>query len=262
MASPIKTIIDKEWAEVFKNRMVLLTIVLLPLIFTALPIVFLYYTTQSGDLGSTADLPPAYAAACGAVSMADCMQTYILNEFLMLYMIMPLMIPITIAAYSIVGEKATRSLEPLLATPISTEELLAGKSLAAVIPAVLATWACFLIFAIALPIIGVSPAVISYALGPTWLVAIFIGGPLMAVFAVNIAVLVSSRARDPRAAEQTAAVVILPVLIMLFAVLAGFIVLNVTFMLASFSVLLILDVFLVYLGARLFQREAILTRWS
>jgi ABC-2 type transport system permease protein len=108
----------------------------------------------------------------------------------------------------------------------------------------------------------VSPAVISYALGPTWLVAIFIGGPLMAVFAVNIAVLVSSRARDPRAAEQTAAVVILPVLIMIFAVLAGFIVLNVTFMLASFSVLLILDVFLVYLGARLFQREAILTRWS
>jgi ABC-2 type transport system permease protein len=177
MASPIKTIIDKEWAEVFKNRMVLLTIALLPLIFTALPIVFLAVTTTGGDLGSTADMPPAYAAACGEVSMADCMQTYILNEFLLLYMIMPLMIPITIAAYSIVGEKATRSLEPLLATPISTEELLAGKSLAAVIPAVLATWACFLIFAIALPIIGVSPAVISYALSPTWLVAIFVRVP-------------------------------------------------------------------------------------
>jgi len=262
MVSSIKTIIDKEWAEVFKNRMVLLTIGLLPLIFTALPIVFLYFTTNSSDLGSTADMPPSFAAACGEISMADCMQTYILNEFLLLYMIMPLMIPITIAAYSIVGEKATRSLEPLLATPISTEELLAGKSLAAVIPAVLATWACFLIFAIALPIIGVSPAVISYALGPTWLVAIFIGGPLMAVFAVNIAVLVSSRARDPRAAEQTAAVVILPILMLLFAVLGGFIILNVTIMLASFSALLILDVFLVYLGARLFQREAILTRWN
>jgi ABC-2 type transport system permease protein len=262
MASSIKTIIDKEWAEVFKNRMVLLTIGLLPLIFTALPIVFLYFTTNSSDLGSTADMPPSFAASCGAMSMADCMQTYILNEFLLLYMIMPLMIPITIAAYSIVGEKATRSLEPLLATPISTEELLAGKSLAAVIPAVLATWACFLIFAIALPIIGVRPAVISYALGPTWLVAIFVGGPLMAVFAVNIAVLVSSRARDPRAAEQTAAVVILRILMLLFAVLGGFIILNVTIMLASFSFLLILDVFLVYLGARLFQREAILTRWN
>lgn len=133
------------------------------------------------------------------------------------------------------GEKVTRSLEPLLATPITTEELLAGKSLAAVIPAVLATWIYFLIFAITLPIIGTSQAVFSYALGPTWLLAIFIGGPLMAIFAVNIAVLVSSRARDPRAAEQTAAVVILPVILILFGVLAGYIILDVTVMLAGFS---------------------------
>jgi ABC-2 type transport system permease protein len=262
MASQIKTIIDKEWAEVFKNRMVLLTVALMPILFTALPIVFLYLTNSGDALGSTSDMPPAFAMSCGGLTPSDCMQTYLLNEFLLLYMIMPLMIPITIAAYSIVGEKATHSLEPLLATPITTEELLAGKSLAAVIPAVLATWVCFLIFAIALPIIGTSQAVISYALGPTWLLAIFIGGPLMAIFAVNIAVLVSSRARDPRAAEQTAAVVILPVILILFGVLAGYIILNVTVMLASFSALLVVDIVLIYLGARLFQRETILTKWS
>ena len=31
----ILTIIDKEWAEVFKNRVVLFTVVLLPLVFTS-----------------------------------------------------------------------------------------------------------------------------------------------------------------------------------------------------------------------------------
>src|SRR5512137_2867548 len=189
MTSTIKTIIDKEWAEVFKNRMVLLTIALLPLIFTALPIVFLYFTTHDGgSLGSTADMPPAYAAACGGISMADCMQTYILNEFLLLYMIMPLMIPITIAAYSIVGEKATRSLEPLLATPISTEELLAGKGLAAVIPAILATWGAFAIFVVGMPLVGTSPAVYRSLFGPTWLVAVLLVGPLLAALAVNFAI--------------------------------------------------------------------------
>ena len=35
----IQTIIDKEWAEVFKNRIVLFTVVIMPLIFTVLPLV-------------------------------------------------------------------------------------------------------------------------------------------------------------------------------------------------------------------------------
>ena len=51
-----------------------------------------------------------------------------------MFMLIPLFIPVNIAAYSIVGEKTTHSLEPLLATPISTGELLAGKNLASVIP--------------------------------------------------------------------------------------------------------------------------------
>ena len=37
----IRTIIDKEWAEIFKNRMVIFTIVLMPLLFTALPLIML-----------------------------------------------------------------------------------------------------------------------------------------------------------------------------------------------------------------------------
>lgn len=262
MFEQIKTIVDKEWAEVFKNRMVLLTVALMPLLFTALPIAFLLIMKGEGGTGESADMPAAFAMACsGNMNMQDCMMVYILNEFLLLYMMMPLMIPITIAAYSIVGEKTTRSLEPLLATPVTTEELLAGKGLAAVIPAIGATWLCFGIFAVALQLIGISPAVVSYALGPIWLLAIFVAGPLMAVMAVNVAVMVSSRARDPRAAEQTAAVVIVPVMLLLFSVLAGFIVLSVNMMLITIAILLVLDIGLVYLGARLFQREVILTRW-
>ena len=61
---------------------------------------------------------------------------------------MPLMVPVTIAAYSIVGEKITRSLEPLLATPVTTTELLLGKGLAAALPGVGTAWACYGIFLI------------------------------------------------------------------------------------------------------------------
>lgn len=259
----IQTIIDKEWAEVFKNKLVLFTVGFLPIIFTLLPLGILY-ATGVGDPSSSdlADLPPTFRAACGDVSGIECLQVYILNEFLLLFMMMPLIIPVSIAAYSIVGEKTTRSLEPLLATPISTIELLTAKGLAAAIPAIVATWGGFAIFVIGLPLVGAGPAVLRTVLGPVWLLAVLVIGPLMSVLAVVFAIMVSSRVSDPRVAEQTSAVIIVPLLAVLFGQLAGLIVLNVTFMLVTIVLLAAIDVAMVYLGARLFQREVILTRWK
>jgi ABC-2 type transport system permease protein len=184
------------------------------------------------------------------------------NQFLVLFMMMPLIIPIAIAAYSVVGEKATRSLEPLLATPITTEELLTGKSLAAAIPAILAAWIGFTIFVILAPLVGARPVVLANLLSPVWLLAILVAGPLMAILAVNFALIVSSRVNDPRVAEQISAVIIVPLLAIVFGQIAGVIVLNARFMLIAVGLLALADAGLIYLGARLFQRETILTKWK
>jgi ABC-2 type transport system permease protein len=260
----ILTIIDKEWAEVFKNRLVLFTVGFLPLIFTILPLGILYAVgSDSGMNGmDTSDLPPAFFTACGGMEMADCFQIYLLNQFLILFMMMPLIIPVAIAAYSIVGEKTTRSLEPLLATPIKTEELLAAKSLAAALPAIFATWIGFIIFVALAPVVGARPLVVLSLLNGVWLLAIFVIGPLMSILSVNFAIIVSSRVNDPRTAEQLSAVVIVPLIGIVFGQLAGVIVLNTQFMLTAICVLVIIDVGLIYLGAKLFQRETILTKWK
>ena len=263
MVNRIRTIIDKEWAEVFKNRVVLMTIGIVPLIFTVLPLVVLGTMGGSGGMGGdTTDVPAGFARVCGAMPVGECMQVYIVNQFMMMFMLMPLITPVAIAAYSIVGEKTTRSLEPLLATPISTEELLAGKALAAAIPAILATWLAFLVFLIGTIFLGLPPSVRAAVASPTWLVAVLIIGPLMAILAVNVAVIVSSRVSDPRAAEQISMVIIVPVMAVFFAQITGFLVLNVQFMILASVILAALDVVFVYLGARLFQREAILTQWK
>jgi ABC-2 type transport system permease protein len=262
----IRTIIDKEWAEVFKNRVVLMTIVILPLVFTVMPLGILYATrTGVTPGGSSTDVPPQFEKMCAQTTGAtggECMQVFILNEFLLLYMMMPLAIPVAIAAYSIVGEKTTRSLEPLLATPITTEELLAGKGLAAVIPAILATWGAFAIFVVGMPLVGTSAAVYRSLFSPTWLVAVLLVGPLLAALAVNFAIIVSSRVSDPRTAEQVSMVIIVPLLGLLFGQIAGVVVLNVQLMLGVAVALAVLDIGLIYLGARWFQRETILTQWK
>jgi ABC-2 type transport system permease protein len=258
----IRTIIDKEWAEVFKNRMVVFTVLFMPLIFTVLPLgILIAMRSAGGSGGDTTDMPAMFAATCKGLAAGDCLQIYIINQFLLLYMVMPMTIPIAIAAYSVVGEKTTRSLEPLLATPITTVELLLGKAIAAVVPAIIATWACFAIFVLMLFPIGASSGVIRYIFGPVWISAILVVGPLMAILAVNAALMVSSRVSDPRAAEQISMVVIVPVLGAMFGQVGGLFVINSQFVWASALVLLVIDGVLVYLGAQLFQRETILTQW-
>lgn len=259
----IKTIVRKEWAEVFKKRMVLFTVIFMPLFLSVLPLIILYSMSSSGLNSANAELPAQFQQVCKtSMTAGECMQYYIVSEFLIMFMLIPLFIPVNIAAYSIVGEKTTHSLEPLLATPISTGELLAGKNLASVIPAILATWVGFAIFAIGSLIITGGGALAAALLDPMWLIAIFVAGPLMAVLSVNFSIMVSSRVNDPRVAEQLSAVVILPLMAVFFGQIAGLIILNSTLVLIMCVVLLLLDVLMVYLAIRLFQRETILTRWK
>lgn len=257
-------LVRKEWAEVFRNRLVLFTVVFLPMLLTALPLVILSATRTDGEsaMVSMADLPSGFAALCGQLDAGECAQYFLVSQFMLLFMIMPLVIPATIASYSIVGEKTTRTLEPLLATPITTMELLAGKGLAAAIPAVLATWAAFAVFALGAWLLAVTPAVLARLTDPLWLMAIFIVGPLLALMAVSAAVMISSRVNDPRVAEQLSALVILPVMAILFGQIAGLVYLNTQLIVWMAIGLVVVDLGLLAFATQLFQRENILTRWK
>jgi ABC-2 type transport system permease protein len=84
----------------------------------------------------------------------------------------------------------------------------------------------------------------------------------MAILSVNFSIMVSSRVNDPRVAEQLSAVVILPLLAVFFGQIAGLFVLNSALILIMCVVLALVDILMVYLAIRLFQRETILTRWK
>jgi ABC-2 type transport system permease protein len=56
-------------------------------------------------------------------------------------------------------------------------------------------------------------------------------------------------------------VVIVPVLGVMFAQLGGLLVVNVPLVLISAVLLAAVDAVLIYFGARMFQRETILTKW-
>jgi ABC-2 type transport system permease protein len=257
-------IMRKEWGEVFKHRFVLFTVAFMPIILTAIPLIMLNATRSVGSVGglSSTDIPATFIASCGEMSMGECGQYFLVSQFLLLFMLLPLAIPVTIASYSIVGEKTTRTLEPVLATPITTFELLAGKALAAAIPAVLATWLAFTVFAVGASWLAESPIVVARLLDPIWLVAVFVLGPLLAIAAVSVAVMVSSRVTDPRVAEQLSMLVILPLLAVFFGRIAGLFLINETLILWMTVGLTVIDFGLLLFATQLFQRENILTRWK
>jgi ABC-2 type transport system permease protein len=259
----ILIIIRKEWSEVFQNRMVLMTVIFMPLLFSALPLIILFSTRNTGMTDYTSDMPAQFARLCPqGLTGGECFQVYMVGQFMILFMMLPLIIPVNIAAYSIVGEKTQRSLEPLLASPITTAELLIGKNLAAAIPAILATWAGFLIYAVGVGILAANPLVVNALLDSMWLLAIFLAGPLMAVLSVNFSLMVSSRVNDPRVAEQLSTVVIVPLLALFFGQVAGLIFISKFVILVMIAVLFCLDLGAIYLTVQLFQRETILTRWK
>ena len=259
----IKTIMLKEWAQVFKNRLVLSTLIFMPLLFTAIPLVMLYAMRGTGAQELTSDMPPQFSAMCPqGLTAGECFQVYTVNQFMMLFMMIPLIIPVNIAAYSIVGEKTTRSLEPLLATPITTTELLFGKNLAAAVPAVVATWIGFLLYVLGAWVIVRSSRVVAALLDPMWWLAVFVAGPLLAVLSVNFALMVSSRVNEPRVAEQLSAIVILPLLALFIGQVAGLFLINRQLIILFTIILALIDSLMIYLAVRVFQREVILTRWK
>lgn len=260
----IITIIRKEWAELYKNTLVLSVVLLLPLIFVALPLGILFASGQFGDAGAiiTDELPANALGLCTNLTGSECGQLVIVSQFMLLFMMVPMIIPSTIAPYSIVGEKTQRTLEPILATPISTADLLVAKNLASIIPAVLATWAAFGLFAIGAYFLVISGTVYARLFEPRWILAVFFLGPLLALFSAALSIIVSSRANDPRAAQQIASLVILPIVLLFLGQVSGLILFSATIVLILIAAMIVINIILIFISVRIFDRETILTRWA
>lgn len=188
-------------------------------------------------------------------------QAWIFQQFLVLLVLTPVTGAMSIAAYSIVGEKQARTLEPLLATPLTTFELLAAKVLGALLPALGLTVATFGLYLAGVAVFA-DPGAFRALLTPASLGVAFVFGPLAALAALQLAVCVSSRVNDPRGAQQIGALIVLPVTAAFIVQITGMLQLTLP-VIASVALALVgVNIGLMLLGISLFERESILTRWK
>lgn len=256
----VRAIVDKEIADARKNRMITISMALLPIVLVVLTLGTSFFMLRS-DSGLNADdagiIPPELAGYDPVHAFLIMMN----DQYMFYFLLIPMMMPVFIAAYSIVGEKETRSLEPLLATPITVGELLLGKSIAAVAPAVILTWLSYVMLVIGGYFIMPEP-VFQALVRPVWIAGMLLLSPLLALLSVLSGMIVSSRLNDPRAAQQVTGIFIVPIIGLSLLVLAGKILVSIPLIALASAVVLVLDMFMLLLAIKLFQRETILTRWK
>jgi ABC-2 type transport system permease protein len=196
-----------------------------------------------------------------ALAPEAAIQASLFQQFLVLLVLSPVAASMSLAAASVVGEKQARTLEPLLATPITTFELLLAKILGAFLPALALSCACFAVYLAAAAVLA-EPGVARALLTPRPLGVLFLMGPMASLTALTLAVCVSSRVNDARSAQQLAVLVVLPITGLLIAQIAAGFVVTMPVILAITGVMAVVNVALIRLGVSLFDRETILTRWK
>ena len=172
------------------------------------------------------------------------------------------MLPTGIASYSPIGEKVQKSLEPLLATPTTDGEILLGKSMAAFIPTIAATYIGAAIFMVLMDVFTVDK--LSYLFFPNWIIAIilFMLAPLTCILSIEINVLISSRFNDMRSAQQFGILMFLPFFAIYILGEIGVFSMTSTNLLIMASIVLAIDIMLSFFVKSTFQRDEILTRWK
>jgi ABC-2 type transport system permease protein len=268
MMRRIAALLGKELADLRGNPSVFIPALITGAISIVIPFaiaVAVPYVTGE-RLSDATDLRVALAVYRDLPSMRGldpeaAIQAMIFQQFLVLLILTPVTGAMSIAAYAVIGEKQARTLEPLLATPLTTFELLAAKVLGSFLPGV-----ALLVGSFALYVGGVawlaSPDVYRTLFSAGGLLTIFVLGPLASLAALQLAVCVSSRVNDARSAQQIGALVILPISMLLVAEFSNSLQLTPRVVLQISTYLVLLNAMLMAVGIRLFDRESILTRWK
>jgi ABC-2 type transport system permease protein len=260
----IRTLVIKEFLDLARNRTALLPVAIVTVMSLVLPfgIVVGVPAMTGRGLGEDADLVRVsiVVGTSDALSNDARVQLLLFQQFLMLFLLTPITGAMALAAHAIVGEKQGRTLEPLLATPITTFELLVAKVFGALIPTLAISFA-----GLALYFTGIlafaAPGVAGAMASARTLMLVMVVAPSAALVSLQSAILISSRANDPRTAQQFGVLIIIPLAGILVAQFTGSVWLSAAALGLLGVGLLAVWLFLTLLSVAVFDREAILTRW-
>jgi ABC-2 type transport system permease protein len=187
--------------------------------------------------------------------------TGLMDAFSVWFLIGSAIIPAAIASYSLVGEKVQKSLEPLLATPMTDGEILLGKTISGLVVPLAAIYASSAIFMTLMDL--VTQGALGYLYYPNWHIgAILLVAPVICLVSVELNIIISSKLNDVRTAQQLGMVAALPFFGLYIASETGIFKFTDTNLLILAGAILLIGIGLYFVSRATFQREEILTKWK
>jgi len=178
----VRAVLWKDLLELRKNRGMLWSMLALPTVIVLVPIGVVRTYVMRPDDPNLRAVALYYDLTVNADNAARFLVDKVLADWFVLYLVMPVFVPILISSHAVAGEKEKRTLEPLLSSPVTPLELVIGKSLASLIPSVIV---CLIAFSLALNPLGFLLSSI-----PLMLLLLRLVDPVRWPLAVPIAVLV------------------------------------------------------------------------
>jgi ABC-type transport system involved in multi-copper enzyme maturation permease subunit len=240
MNGKVRAVIRKELREYRRNKLVVGTMAVMPIFFFVLPLLSVVAQTPSAR----------YAAIKGAVGGAT-----------LSLLVMPLILPTIVAGYAVVGERDQGTLEPVLTTPVSREEFLLGKALAACVPTISVAYVLYALFILIVRAAG-APEAVRLISAPAELIALGVAAPLLATFSIWVGLAISVRSTDVRAAQQLSALAVLPIVGLLVLFTFRIISPTVTVAITGAVIVALLDLVAWRVVSRMFDPERVLTRYG
>lgn len=232
-----RAIFRKELRDFRRNRLIIMTMGLLPLIFVTLPTIELFIT-------------PATASSPALEKRIGLSLLYLL--------LVPAIVPASLAAYAVVGEREQGTLEPVLATPVRRAELLLGKALAVLAPTLVIAYAMYGIFLACAAFFAQSVVRSAVFQGPHVLVQLLFT-PLLASWSIWAGIAISTRASDVRVAQQVGVLASLPPLVVTALMSFGVIQPSFAIALSLAAALLLVDIGAWRAVSAMFDRERLIT---
>lgn len=252
----------KDLLDLRKNRGLLWSMLALPLVIVVTPLgVVMAYVRNPTDPGLKA-IALYYDLTVDLTNVARFLIDKVLADWFVIYLVMPVFVPILISSHAVAGEKEKRTLEPLLASPVTPLELVVGKSLASLVPSVLICTLAFVLLCVGVDIVAWPVAKELVLPNSMWSFGVFVIAPLFAFFGNGVAVLISARVGDSRLAQQLAGLMVLPLIGLAAGQFGGWLKAGAGYYAIIGGIVLLLDVVIIVAARRLFDRERLMTRWG
>jgi len=266
----IRAVIRKDLKSVTSNRLVWLPMIIVPVLLDiVLPVAMILLPQWVGPSAfDTKELEPLLRAIPGNLdpslpTLEPSAQWAVISAnyiFAPMFLIVPLMVTSILAADSLVGEKERKTLEALLYTPMSDAEIFVAKTLVSLIPAQIISLGSFILYGIAANIAGYKVVGELFFPRPNWWPIVFWLSPAFSIAGLGAMVMISSRSKSFVQAQQIAGVLILPIVAWMIAQSSGLFFLGIGAMLWAGLFIWVVGLWLVWVGARTFSREKLITQ--